>query len=297
MLPFIAYLLVTGALEDCIDACFRYNALYTSAGMTFSQHAFHAARKALDFAKSYWHYTAFILLGFLFLLLRRPRRPLFFASAALGFLLLGGVIFWGFVYPYAVIPMLAFSVFALIAVCGLIPKAWAQKVPRRGRVPLFAAGLLLLGALIVRQNALVGSDLFRLGRDAPVTCQQQVAALLRAEGGEEPTLLQVDKLDAGFYTAAGIVPRVRYFSALNSTYSVYPRVLDEQLASIRAGANEYVLLTWSAETIARQPEAERGMYGQLLQATQERYELVCAIDGTALQSGIPFTLYRLRREP
>ncbi|MCL2811946.1 MAG: hypothetical protein FWD25_08685 [Clostridia bacterium] len=296
-LPFIAYLLIMGALADCIDICFRYNMLYTSAGMTFSEHARHALLKALDFARSYWRYTAVILFGFLFLLLRRPRRLLPFAGTALGFLLLGGVIFWGFVYPYAAIPMMAFSVFALTAFFSLIPKTWVQKLPSKGRIPLLTVCMLLLGALIVRQNALVRSELFWPGREPLETCQQQVAALLRAEDGEEPTLLQVDRQDAGFYTAAGILPQERYFTTLNSTYAVFPQVLDAQLASIQAGKNEFILLTWALpEVLAYKPEEERTIYDKLLYATEELYERVATIEGTALQSGIPFTLYRLRNE-
>ena len=86
--------------------------------------------------------------------------------------------------------------------------------------------------------------------------QYQLAA---AMGGEpEATLLNYGFMDAGFYTATGIVPHVKYFHQTNVPLR---EMLDEQLRYIEEGLCTYVV------TRGKQPESIHG-----------RYELIAAAD-------------------
>jgi hypothetical protein len=59
---------------------------------------------------------------------------------------------------------------------------------------------------------------------------------------EDPTLLNYGVLDLGFYTAADIVPNVRFFQNQSIPYSKFPIVMDEQNRYIKERLIDYVVM-------------------------------------------------------
>ena len=90
------------------------------------------------------------------------------------------------------------------------------------------------------------------GQPREDTMQYRIAAYLEQTPGA--TLLNYGFMDAGFYTAAGLVPNVKYFHQTNVPLE---EMLDEQLRYIREGVCDYVI------TRGKQPEW-----------IVERYELI-----------------------
>jgi len=58
---------------------------------------------------------------------------------------------------------------------------------------------------------------------------------------EQPTLLNYDFLDGGFYTTTGIVPNIRFFHNPNISYAKFPIILDEQNRYIKEQVVDYIV--------------------------------------------------------
>jgi len=58
---------------------------------------------------------------------------------------------------------------------------------------------------------------------------------------KDATLLNYGTLDGGFYSAADIVPNIRFFYNPNIDYLRYPLILDEQIRYIREGVVDYIV--------------------------------------------------------
>ncbi len=74
--------------------------------------------------------------------------------------------------------------------------------------------------------------------------QYRYAAIINQT--ENPTLLNFDFQDGGFYTAAGIVPNTKFFQAQNIDYALFPMVVDEQNRYIKEGLVDYVVMRYFA---------------------------------------------------
>ena len=59
---------------------------------------------------------------------------------------------------------------------------------------------------------------------------------------ENPTLLNYGWLDGGFYTAAGIVPKLRFFYLPNFRYDRFPLIMDEQKRYIKEQLVDFVVV-------------------------------------------------------
>jgi len=68
---------------------------------------------------------------------------------------------------------------------------------------------------------------------------------------EDATLLNYGFMDAGFYTAAGLVPQVKYFHQTNVPLQ---EMLDEQIRYIEEGLSDYVV------TRGKQPDSIHDHY-------------------------------------
>ena len=80
--------------------------------------------------------------------------------------------------------------------------------------------------------------------------QYKVANILKNNKSDK--LLNYDCLDNGFYTAANIVPRFKYFMKQNIDYNRYPNIMDSQNSIISNKKADYV--------IVRESLNEKGFY-------------------------------------
>ena len=72
------------------------------------------------------------------------------------------------------------------------------------------------------------------------TAQYQYAAIINQ--ADNPTLLNYDCLDGGFYTVTGILPNVRFFMSYNFSYSQFPELMNEQNRYLEEKLVDYVVI-------------------------------------------------------
>ncbi len=202
---------------------------------------------------------------------KAPRAPWEAAALWLSLgLLTVGVFIGGRSYPYY-----GLILYGMLGVALALPARWAG-----GRLEAGKAGKPLLRSLYGGMAALAvglclaGSPNVKTSFLQPKesTMQYQLAAAM--EKAPDTTLLNYGFMDAGFYTASGIVPSVKYFHQTNVPLE---EMLREQIRYIEEGLCTYVV------TRGKQPES-----------ILDRYELV-----TTAQSPPGFwydhvELYRLR---
>jgi len=80
---------------------------------------------------------------------------------------------------------------------------------------------------------------YMLGASRADQVQYQFAEIMHET--EDPTLLNYGFLDAGFYTAADILPTERFFQMQNISYEAFPEMMDSQDACIREQRVDYVI--------------------------------------------------------
>lgn len=148
-----------------------------------------------------------------------------------------GVFIGGKSYVYYGLILAAFLPFAALPVC-----LWAEKLPRLGKRAHLAAlcGCAVLAAGLGLWLTPNRADFLRPRAD---TMQYRFAAIVNQTPGA--TLLNYGFMDAGFYTACGIAPSVKYFHQTNMNL---PEMYEEQARYIAQGLTDYVI------TRGKQPE-------------------------------------------
>ncbi|MDR0219923.1 MAG: glycosyltransferase family 39 protein, partial [Lachnospiraceae bacterium] len=215
--PFLVYLLATESLSAFIEIYFVTNFLY--AGNTEVSLALRIAEALHEAARQFiWRFVslAFMLLAYLFLLIRKKWVYLCAYSVSLLFLVISIYLSNAFIH-YAGIPLSVFLNMGIIALCNVGEKLTAK---RKVRTPSKFAVVVLVFALTVWRNGLVRNPEF-LYRLTPV--QREMAEIIWQNAkGDDPTLLQVASMDSGFYTASGIIPREPWFHTTNISDDLRP---------------------------------------------------------------------------
>lgn len=163
-----------------------------------------------------------------------------------------GVFVGGKSYPYYGLALAALTPLGLIPVGCVLEGMLARLSPKKlaGCATVLTAGCVGLCSLLSgNMTADYGAS---FGQPREDTMQYRIAAYL--EQTPNATLLNYGFMDAGFYTAAGLVPNVKYFHQTNVPLE---EMLSEQLRYLREGLCDYVI------TRGKQPEW-----------IDERYELI-----------------------
>ncbi len=231
-LPYIFYALVTGSLDDFIEAYFRYNMLYANVEIGFWK-KITAMLKNIVRNNITVNMGTFVMStgGILYFMFRRksPEGLYWEAGAVVSYILsLISIYFSQEVYLYAFLPNTVFAIFGLAAVSDMLKCAY-KKTKLKKRIPIgktLFAGLLVLAVTVSANGYISNSRLVSSGRGlAP---QRQFSQIMH-ERRENPTMLMYDALDHGFYTAANILPVNRFFYKPSGVpYEKYPAVLDDQ---------------------------------------------------------------------
>ncbi|MCL1854753.1 MAG: hypothetical protein FWF86_03380, partial [Clostridia bacterium] len=270
-LPWLIYFGLNGAVGDWLRT-YLYDNLFLYSG---AEGGFLGRVKAIAGSGWAWFagnpaYSLPLILGLAFCALRRNSDPWGKAAAWLctGLTALG-VFAGGKSYEYYGLILAAFGGLGMTPFC-----LWAEgRLIGARRVPVLsclacAASIGLCAAF----SPNVGTS-FLKPRESLM--QYQLAAAM--EEGPDVTLLNYGFMDAGFYTATGIVPRVKYFHQANVPLQ---EMLDEQRRYIEDGLCAYVI------TRGKQPA---GM--------DRNYERVAAADSPEGFWYDHVYLYRLRTEP
>ncbi|MEA5013589.1 MAG: hypothetical protein VB099_03410 [Candidatus Limiplasma sp.] len=291
-LPWVLYFGLHGALGDWLKTYFYDNLfLYSgseAAGLWGRGKAM--ARSFLTWGMENWGYLALLAAGMLRisgLWLRRQKAganrnekgraegspsPWERAALWLGLgLLTLGVFIGGKSYPYY-----GLILYSFMGVAFTLPALWAGRLPGAAKAGKAAVRGLCAGAAALSfALCLLGSPNVKTSFLQPKesTMQYRLAAVI----GQTPdaTLLNYGFMDAGFYTASGIVPSVKYFHQTNVPLE---EMLQEQSRYLQEGLCTYVV------TRGKQPET-----------IVDRYDLVA----TAPSPGFWYDhveLYRLKGE-
>lgn len=169
-------------------------------------------------------------------------------------------------------------IFTPFAVLGLSVLALSFPVYLK-RVPAVALAVMLLTAFLPLSYVLSpNAFLMHIPREALV--QYRFARVMNRRS-TSPTLLNYGSLDNGFYTAANIVPNVRFFEKQNIDEERFPLNMQEQRRYVRETKTEFVVvkarestawneldIDWLYENYTLIDEAPQG-YGK----TRERFLL------------------------
>ena len=254
-LPWVLYFGLNGALGDWLKIYLYDNLFLYSAGE--GEAVGLAARlKAIVKAGVGWFahnpgYSLFVLIGLISAWkMEKWLRLTVWLMTSLGALaaFIGGkeYVYYGLVLAPAAAPGIA-------AVC-----CWRAK-QRSVRMTVIVCAVLIAFTPMLTQNVNppFGVPAFEKREN---TMQYQMAAVIRET--PDATLLNYGFMDAGFYTAAGIVPQVKYFHQTNVPLE---EMLEEQIRYIEEGVCDYVV------TRGRQPESIHQLYEEVASAPSPNF--------------------------
>ena len=251
-LPWVVYFGANGAIADWLgtylhDNLFLYSASGEAAGL--GQRAKAMLRCGWEWVRDNPACSLPLAGGLVWFAWKRPRpEALAVWLAALAGAL--GVFAGGKSYPYYGLAL------AALTPLGLLPlgRALEDRLTRLSAKALTGCAAVLAAACVGLCPLLSGNMTADygapFGQPREETMQYRIAAYLEPDA----TLLNYGFMDAGFYTAAGLVPNVKYFHQTNVPLE---EMLAEQERYLKEGLCDYVI------TRGKQPEW-----------VVERYELI-----------------------
>ena len=150
--------------------------------------------------------------------------------------------------------------------------------------------------ITITNNKCIFIDLHKTSQiSSKKSCQEQVANIIHADAAKDYSLLEVLSLDSGFYTLSNIVPKSKYFYIPNISFDKYPYVYLGQYEDVCNKLNNYVISNFEAHykaDIDKQNINSQNYVDKIGYAIAQNYELINKINGTHLQSGRVFYLYK-----
>jgi hypothetical protein len=177
----------------------------------------------------------------LFSTLKQYIKPMWFRLGLLlsiG-LLASGVYANGRDYIYYFLVFSPYMVFGFIHLAQLYQKNYGDVRSHLLFILLFLTSLLLSLAYTYRFNRNID---FMQTRQEDMA-QFQFAEILKQS--DHPRLLNYGFQDSGFYTAAGLLPEVKYYQKYNLEYGQFPINMDEQNRYILEGVVDFVVIRYS----------------------------------------------------
>lgn len=229
-LPWIVYFGLNGAIGDWLGVYFYDNLFrYGGASMTLLQRAKAMVLNGFGWLWKNAPYTVAILGGLLWFILRRTvwEWIALVLAAAFGAAL---VFFSGVEYPYYGQALAPLAIAGFAALASII----RRPVKKRWMAAVCAMCIALCPLTCYNWNVDFGCAFLQPKEE---TMQYQLARVIN----ETPnaTLLNYGFMDAGFFTAAGIAPSVKFFHSSNVDME---EKREEQLRYIREGLVDYVVV-------------------------------------------------------
>ena len=238
-LPWILYFGIHHAIRDWIDAYFVVNLTAYAKDLSLGE----ILHTAVDSYQRHLQFNplAVGLLSLGVLLFTTTRKFIKSWWFRLGLILSIGLLTMG-VYAGGRDYIYYFLIFAPFLIFGFIELAHNYQA----HIGTISSNLLVFILLIV-SLLLSFAYTFRFNRNTDFrhTQQQDLAQIQFAEiiqQDEDASLLNYGFQDSGFYTAAGILPNVKYFQKYNFEYGTFPINMDEQTQYIRDKRVNYVVI-------------------------------------------------------
>ena len=238
--PWLIYFGVNGAIGDWLRVYFVHNLLYASSGMSGGL-IHRVAAIARAFGEWLWENpTASLPMGAGFGFFLLSRRFTLWQKAALAvsgglailFVFIGGDSHF-FYYGYA---LCAFVPLGMAALTLLVEKGAARLTLRGEKLALCGLCVLCAGLSPLLSYNMRADYGCTFGQPREETMQYKLAAIINETPGA--TLCNYGFMDAGFYTAAGIAPNVKYYHQCNIQLE---EMYAEQQRYLREGLCDYVV--------------------------------------------------------
>lgn len=260
MIPWLIYFGIHGALDDWYQ-CYIYNNIFlysdlNSNSISLYGKIYYLAKILINLIIDNFSYFVFIVIGMVYLLLRRQswwyEKINIYAMFVFLFvgIYIGGASIFYYSIPLTIFPVLGLAyigeVFEWIKVklskktnsihvdsldCGEEVKnssfKWSTK---QCVVTSMSIVLCLVGAYSMSMN----TDYMQV--DKKELFLYDFAEIINRE--ENPTLLNVNMLDAGLYTVADVVPSVKFFQTNGIAYE---HMFEEQERYIKEGITQFVI--------------------------------------------------------
>lgn len=237
-IPWIVYFGINGALLPWLktylyDNIFLYSSGGEGAGML--SHVKEIVKSGLSWITSNLGYTLLIALGLGWSVFAKGAARWRRLPVMLMFLLCAlGVFIGGKSYPYYGLILAAFAPLGLIPLCLWADPLLDRLPARRGLIPVVCSSCC---ALCFALSALLSPNMSTsFGEKRDSTMQYQFAEILCQY--QSPTMLNYGFMDAGFYTASGIVPNVKYFHQTNVPLD---EMKEQQLRYMAEGACDFIV--------------------------------------------------------
>lgn len=236
--PWLIYFGFHGALDDWYE-CYIYNNIFLYSDLNSESVGLYS--KFYDLAKIlynlFWDnfsYFVFIAIGMVVLLFTKKRRwyEKINVYAMFGFLFLGIFVGGANIFYYS-IPLMVFTPTGLAAI-GM----GAEYIVGRYQINAKVCNMLAAVSFLVCVSGAFGlsmnTDYMKITKEDHFL--YQFKEIVQQE--ENPTLLNVNMLDAGLYTVADVVPSVKFFQTNGIPYE---HMFEEQERYIREGATQFVI--------------------------------------------------------
>ena len=230
-LPWLIYFGLNGAIMDWLKTYLYDNLFLYSGGEATGllSRVKDIGKSGLDWLWQNPWYTVPLVFGLGWALCRhdavKGEKPAIMLMAAMAAL---GVFVGGKSYPYYGLALAALAPLGLIAPC-----LWLERRQLKLGMPLKAGFCALCVACAALVSPNPETSLFLPRKD---TMQYKLAAVIQRY--DHPTLLNYGFMDAGFYTASGVTPNVKYFHQTNVPLQ---EMLDEQIRYIDEGVCDFVV--------------------------------------------------------
>lgn len=232
-LPWICFFHVNHALRDLGEVYFYNNIfLYSS----FSGSLINTMNQCvINFLHAMYNnlwWFAPVMAGMLWLLIAPKKRVPGVEKVGIIItfsLLAAGVYIGGRAYAYYALILGVYTVFGAVPLL-LLTKTLTKYIisPERRFVTIIYSAILI--ALCGVYAFCYSYNTYFFGADKEVMVQYKFSRIMH-QLDDTPTLLNYGFMDGGFYTAANIVPTVKYFSALNIPYAGIREAQDSYLLS------------------------------------------------------------------
>lgn len=242
MIPWLIYFGIHGALKDWYQ-CYIYNNIFLYSNL--SDESIGLFGKVYDLAKillnlviDNFSYFVFIVIGMVFLLFRRKNRwyEVINVYAMFGLLFLGIFIGGANIFYYS-IPLMIFTAVGLAAI-GAVADFVVEKLSVKKKVCYMFSIASAIICLIGAYNLSMNTDYMKIEKEDHFL--YQFKEIVQQE--ENPTLLNVNMLDAGLYTVADVIPSVKYFQTNGIALE---EMFEEQERYIKEGKTQFVISRFS----------------------------------------------------
>ncbi|MGL5042840.1 MAG: glycosyltransferase family 39 protein [Culicoidibacterales bacterium] len=290
--PIIIYFIINNAFSDLIEIYFIFNMKSYPAQLSEATKFPLIPKKVYDVLEIIGYHlflnipqAILIFLGIFGISANTKLFPLpkekFFLLSTILFTFLAAY-FGGKAYAYYFIIVIPYTIFGIILLFNFlydklkIVKPLAHKIPT---MLAFSLLVIITPYLIFTENKVIYESKF-LNKNVPI---QKIYSDIMHQRSDFPTLLNYGVLDLGFYSAADILPSIKYFENQNVDPSVYPGIINGQNNAIANKEIQFVVICH---------EFDSDVDYRLL---NENYTLLDSRQAFGSGPGAWFSLYEVRK--